>query len=138
MQLTPIIAVHMTAALTALVLGPVVIWTRLGRYVRPWLHRGLGYAWVTMMVATAISAVFIRDDQLPNVYGYTWIHLLVPISLISLFRAFRFLAKKDILAHKKTMLGLYIGACVVAGAFTLLPSRYLGHLVWHDWLALVK
>ena len=24
----------------------------------------------------------------------------------------------------------YIGACVVAGGFTLLPDRFLGHTVW--------
>ena len=29
------------------------------------------------------------------------------------------------------------GACVVAGAFTLLPSRFLGQLVWHQWLGWV-
>jgi uncharacterized membrane protein len=28
------------------------------------------------------------------------------------------------------MQGLYFGACVVAGAFTLLPQRYLGSLLW--------
>ena len=28
----------------------------------------------------------------------------------------------------------YLGACVVAGAFTLLPQRFLGQLVWHHWL----
>jgi uncharacterized membrane protein len=28
------------------------------------------------------------------------------------------------------MQNLYFAACVVAGAFTLLPNRYLGHLLW--------
>ena len=28
------------------------------------------------------------------------------------------------------MTGLYIGACVVAGLFTLLPGRFLGSLLW--------
>lgn len=32
------------------------------------------------------------------------------------------------------MTSLYINACLVAGAFTLLPNRYLGQLVWRDWL----
>jgi uncharacterized membrane protein len=34
------------------------------------------------------------------------------------------------------MVWLYVSACLVAGAFTLLPSRYLGGLVWHQWLGL--
>jgi uncharacterized membrane protein len=61
MQLTPIIAIHMSAALGALVLGPVALWARKGRTQRPRLHRAFGYAWVTLMLATALSAIFIRD-----------------------------------------------------------------------------
>ena len=130
MQMTPIIAVHMTAALGALVTGPVAWWARKGAIQRPKLHRAFGYAWVTLMVVTAVSAIFIRDFRLPNIAGYTPIHILVPVSLFGLFGAFWFLAKGNIEGHRKTMQRLYIGACLVAGAFTLLPQRYLGQLVW--------
>jgi uncharacterized membrane protein len=34
------------------------------------------------------------------------------------------------------MLRQYFGACVAAGAFTLLPGRILGQLVWGQWLGL--
>jgi len=47
-----------------------------------------------------------------------------------LFFAFRFLARGNINGHRRTMQGLYVGACIVAGAFTLLPNRYLGGVVW--------
>ena len=130
MQMTPIIAVHMTAALGALVTGPVALWARKGAVQRPKLHRAFGYAWVTLMVVTAVSALFIRDFSLPNLAGYTPIHILVPVSLLGLFGAFWFLAKGNIEGHRKTMQRLYVGACLVAGAFTLLPGRYLGQLVW--------
>ena len=130
MQMTPIIAVHMTAALGALVTGPVALWARKGAIQRPKLHRAFGYAWVTLMVVTAVSAIFIRDFSLPNLAGYTPIHILVPVSLLGLFGAFWFLAKGNVNGHRKTMQRLYIGACLVAGAFTLLPGRYLGQLVW--------
>ena len=36
----------------------------------------------------------------------------------------------DIPRHRKTMQQIYIGACLVAGVFTLLPQRYLGKLLW--------
>ncbi len=137
MQLTPVIAIHMTAALGALVTGPVALWARQGRTQRTHLHRAFGYAWVTLMVITAISAIFIRDFRLPNIAGYTPIHLLVVTTFASLFVAFRFLARNNIAGHRKTMQRLYYGACVGAGAFTLLPSRYLGHLVWDQWLGLI-
>lgn len=134
MELTPAIAVHMTAALTATVLGPVAIWMRSGTTHRPKLHRALGYAWVTCMVTAAVSALFIRDFALPNFQGYTLIHLLVPMTVLGLFRAFRRLHRGDIQGHRKAMMSLYLSACLIAGSFTLLPGRYLGQLVWRQWL----
>jgi uncharacterized membrane protein len=130
MQLTPVIAVHMTAAVGAVVTGPVALWARRGRTQHPRLHRAFGYAWVTLMIVTAVSALFIRDRSLPNLAGYTWIHLLIPVTLAGLFGAFRKLARRDIAGHRALMQRLYFGACVVAGVFTLLPQRYLGQLLW--------
>jgi uncharacterized membrane protein len=89
------------------------------------------------MVVTAISALFIRDFRLPNISGYTLIHLFVPYSIFGLVCSFWFLARKNIIAHRKTMVQMYLGACVGAGAFTLLPSRYLGQLVWGQWFGLI-
>ncbi len=136
MQLTPVIAIHLTAALAALVIGPVALWARKGRVQRTRLHRAAGYAWVTLMLATALSALFIRDTLQFNIAGYTWIHLFVPLTLAALFGAFRALAQRNILQHQRFMQGLYFGGCVGAGAFTLLPGRYLGQLVWGQWLGL--
>jgi uncharacterized membrane protein len=130
MQLTPIVAVHMTAALGALATGPVALWARRGRQQHPRLHRAFGYAWVTLMVTTAISALFLRDRELPNLAGYTPIHLLVPVTFISLFGAFYMLAKGNVRGHRLVMQNLYFAACVIAGAFTLLPDRLLGRLLW--------
>lgn len=143
MQLTPVIAIHLSAALAALALGPVALWARRGhggghtRTLRPRLHRAAGYAWVTLMLATAISALFIRDFALPNVGGYTPIHLFVPYTLSSLYMAFAQLLRGNVHGHRKAMISLYLGACVTAGAFTLLPGRYLGQLVWGQWLGLL-
>ena len=130
MQLTPLIAIHMTAAIGAIATGPVALWARKGREQRQWLHRAFGYAWVTLMVVTAVSAIFIRDFRLPNLAGYTPIHLLIPVTLAGLFGAFWFLARGNIAGHRKIMQRLYVGACLVGGGFTLLPGRYLGNLLW--------
>ncbi len=130
MPLTPAIAIHLSAALAATVLGPVALWARHGRTQRPRLHRAFGYAWVTLMLATALSALFIRDHALPNIAGYTPIHLLVPLTLLGLALAFRHLARRNIAGHRQAMQWTYVGACLVAGGFTLLPSRTLGSLLW--------
>jgi uncharacterized membrane protein len=137
MQLTPVIAIHIASAVSAIVIGPFAIWARKGAVQRPKLHRALGYAWVTLMIATALSAVCIRDYQLPNIAGYTPIHLFVPFTLFGLIGAFRALALGNITQHRQRMIGVYVGACLVAGAFTLMPQRYLGQLIWHHWLGFI-
>ncbi|GAB3470759.1 DUF2306 domain-containing protein [Polaromonas eurypsychrophila] len=130
MDMSPVIAVHLSAVTSATVLGPVALWARRARDQRPRLHRAFGYAWVTLMLAAAVSALFIRDFKLPNINGYTPIHLLIPVVVGMLALAFWFLARGNIRGHRLTMQGLYIGACLVAGSLALLPSRYLGKLLW--------
>ncbi|MDD2547403.1 MAG: DUF2306 domain-containing protein [Burkholderiaceae bacterium] len=130
MSITPTIAIHLAAALAATALGPVALWARLGRKTHPRLHRAAGYAWVTLMVATAVSALFIRGDQGPRLAGFGPIHLLIPLTLGMLVLSFRSLLRGNIQGHRKTMQGVYVGACVVAGVFTLLPQRFLGHWLW--------
>jgi uncharacterized membrane protein len=136
MNMTPVIAIHLSAALAATAVGPLALWARRGRTQHPRLHRAFGYAWVTLMVVTAVSAIFIRSNTLPNIHGYTLIHLLIPALFAPLFGAFWYLARKDIAGHRRVMRITYVAACIVAGSFTLLPSRYLGTLLWNQWLAL--
>ena len=130
MAITPIIALHMTAALGAVVIGPIALWARMGAKQRPRLHRAAGYVWVTLMIITAVSAMFIKVSGLPNIAGYSPIHLLIPVTLGGIVWSFVALARGDIATHRKLMQRLYIGACLVAGAFTLLPGRIIGNFVW--------
>ena len=129
MEMTPVIAIHLSAALGATALGPLAIWARRTDAQRPRLHRAFGYAWVTLMLLTALSAIFIRDFRLPNIAGYTPIHLLVPTVFIGLSLAFWRLARRDVRGHRRAMIVTYVSACLVAGAFTLLPGRYLHGVV---------
>ena len=136
MQMSPVIAIHLSAALGALALGPVALWARQGHTAgdparqRPRLHRAAGYAWVTLMLMTAVSALFIRDFELPNIAGYTPIHMLVPVVFGSLFMAYKALQKGDVKRHRGWMSKLYLLACMGAGAGALLPNRILGQLIW--------
>jgi len=136
-ELTPAIAIHLSAALGALATGPLALWTRQGTQPRPRLHRAFGYAWVTLMLASAVSALFIHGGTRFAIAGFSPIHLLVPTVFATLFFAFRMLARGNIAGHRKAMRGLYYGACVTAGVFTLLPQRYLGQLVFGQWLGLI-
>jgi uncharacterized membrane protein len=91
-ELSPAVAIHLTAALAATVLGPLALWARKGHAQgqpqHPRLHRAFGYAWVTLMLLTAISALFIRSHFSHAVAGFSWIHLLIPLTVASLVLAF--------------------------------------------------
>lgn len=132
MQMTPLIAVHAGAAIAAILVGPVALFARRrgADGPRPRLHRIAGYVWVSLMVVAAATALFIRDFRLPNIAGYTPIHLLIPVVFGSLILAFRALARKRIRTHRVTMISLYVSACLITGALTLLPGRYFGNLIF--------
>ncbi len=130
MQPTPAIAIHMTAALAAVALGPIALWARLGPSQRPRMHRAAGYAWVTLMVITAVSALFIHSELGPQFAGFGPIHLFIPVTLGMLTLSFYFLLRGNVQGHRKTMQRTYFGACVLAGAFALAPGRLMGHWLW--------
>ena len=108
MDMSPLIAIHLTAALGAVAVGPVALWARRASAPRPQLHRAAGYAWVTLILVAATSACFIRDFRLPNIAGVTAVHLLIPVVYGMLLLAFWFLARGNITGHRKTMQGLYV------------------------------
>ena len=130
MQLTPLIAFHISCAITATAIGPVALWARRSGNARPVLHRAAGYVFVVAMVCTAVSAFFIRDFKRFNFAGFTPVHLLIPLTLLGLFGAFWHLRHQRVAQHRSIMRKIYFGACVAAGLFTLVPGRLLGDLLW--------
>jgi uncharacterized membrane protein len=120
-EFTPMILLHLGAALTALVLGIVVFLRRKGSLA----HRVLGRAWVGLMLVTAITTYWIRGGG-----DFSWIHGLSVISLVALSFAVYFAMTGNIQRHQRIMKGVFLGGLVVAGVFTLLPARLLGHALW--------
>lgn len=129
----PHVAVHLLAALAALALGAVMLWRRKGDTP----HRTLGWTWVGLMVVVAVSSAFIRDYRLPNIAGFTPIHAFTVWTAIVLPPAVLAARRGDIAQHRKSMRSLYLGACVIAGLFTLLPGRFVGNVVWKHWLGVM-
>jgi uncharacterized membrane protein len=118
----PLVFLHLVAALAALLLGLTILTRRKGTFS----HRTLGWAWVTLMAAAALSSVFIRDYRIPNIAGYTPIHLLTLTVAVLLPLAIWWIRRGNVSGHRRMMTGLYIGGCVVAGLFALAPARLLG------------
>lgn len=126
LQRHPLIFFHLLTAVGALLLGLFMLLRRKGTRS----HRLLGWTWVALMASTALASAFIRDYKLPNVFGYTPIHLFTVTVVVLLPLGIWYVKRGRIDAHRKTMRRLYIGACVIAGLFTLLPGRFLGSLLW--------
>jgi uncharacterized membrane protein len=129
----PLVFVHLLTAFAALVLGIVILARRKGTGS----HRVLGWAWVALMGSTALASAFIRDYHLPNIAGITPIHAFTVLVAVQLPRGIWLIRRGQVAAHRKTMRGLFTGACVLAGIFTLLPGRFLGTLLWKNLLGVV-
>lgn len=128
--MSPLIATHTILATTALFSGAVALWARRSNTVRPAWHRAAGYAFIVSMLATAATACFIRDHRILNWHGITLIHLLIPLTTFGIARALWLVKNQRIAEHRKTMQSVYVGGCIIAGLFTLLPNRIIGRWLW--------
>jgi uncharacterized membrane protein len=127
----PIIFWHLVSAVSALIVGAYL----LARKPRgDTSHRRVGWLWVGLMASATVSSGLIRDFGMLNVLGYTPIHLLTVFVAIMLPYGVLQARQHNIAGHRKAMRGMYIGGCIVAGLFTLMPGRFLGNLLWKQWL----
>lgn len=95
------------------------------------VHKALGKAYMGLMFFTAGITVFMPAFVGPIVFGhFGWIHLLSLLVLITVPRAILDAKAGRIKAHKRRMIMLYVGALLIAGAFTFWPGRYMHSLVF--------
>jgi len=113
-----VVLVHVTAALTALVIGIGLMWGPKGTT----LHRGFGWAWVIAMMTTALSSFFIHQI---NPHGFSPIHALSAYVSIGVPMGVAFARRHDIKAHRRMMTGNFLFGLIVAGAFTFVPGRLM-------------
>lgn len=133
LQRHPLVFFHLVTAFAALLLGIVMLSRRKGTAS----HKSLGWCWVALMASTTVASAFIRDYQGPNLAGFSPIHLFTVVSAVMLPRGIWQIRRGNVNGHRKTMRGLFIGACLIAGLFTLLPGRFLGNLLWRDGLGVL-
>jgi uncharacterized membrane protein len=121
---TPQIQVHAFAAIAAFGLGIVQLSAPKGTLP----HRSAGWAWVALMLVVSISSFFIHQIRM---WGpWSPIHLLSIFVLIMLPIAVLAARRHMVEHHRRHMLGLFLGALVIAGAFTFLPGRIMHAVVF--------
>lgn len=118
-----IIQIHVAAAMSALLLGAVQLAAPKGTVP----HRTLGYVWALLMVATAISAIFIREI---NGGAFSFIHIFVPLTLLGLVGVIANARRMKTDKHRNAVLGLFFGALLLPGLFAFMPGRLMWQIVF--------
>jgi uncharacterized membrane protein len=118
-----IIYIHAFFALTAVPLGLYIFLTKKGTVK----HILFGRIWISWLLTISLTAIFIQEIT-PG--EYSLIHLLIPLTIGSLIYSIwsiRKYKKTTLLkykrAHMSSMTSVYVGALILAGAFTLMPGR---------------
>ena len=124
LQAPLVIQFHAVVAMLALILGTLQLLLRKGTQ----RHKIVGYIWVSLMLAIAVSSFFIHQIRL--VGPFSPIHLLSILTLVTVPSAVLAARRGNIRAHRRGMLILYWAALVGAGLFTLEPSRIIGQMIF--------
>ena len=114
---------HLAFALLAVVLGTVMLVRRKGDFT----HKAIGWAWVALMASLSLSSFLIQARG-----RFSLIHILSFIVLVTVPLGVVHIRRGRVQAHRITMSSVFAGL-VIAGAFTLLPYRMLGQLVFSAW-----
>jgi uncharacterized membrane protein len=129
MSLAPLLAAprlyqfHAFLALFALGLGIVQLAAPKGTLP----HRAMGYVWVTIMALIALSSFGITALH-PG--RFSFVHVISVVTLVVLPFAVLHARRGRVRRHAIAMVSLFVGALIIAGAFTLLPGRIMGHVVF--------
>jgi len=125
MSLTPlldasaVIKVHAFAAMAAFALGLVQLAAPKGTLP----HRTIGWIWVALMALIAVSSFWIHQIRLLG--PFSPIHLLSIFTLVMLPLAVLHAHRHNVGKHRQAMISIFVGALVIAGAFTFLPGRIM-------------
>jgi uncharacterized membrane protein len=119
-----VIQIHAFAAMVAFVVAIVQFALPKGTP----RHRAVGYAWAALMVLVVVPSFWIHELRM---WGpWSWIHLLSIYTLSMLPLAVVHARGHRVKAHRNSMIGLFLGALLIAGVFTLVPGRVMNRVIF--------
>lgn len=125
-QATPAIQIHLFVALLALVMG-CLMWMR-PKGTKS--HKVIGRSFIGLMVAAAISAIFINQLNPTGPFGFSLVHIFVPITLIGSWQVISSARKGNIAKHQKHVRNIFYFALLIPGFFSFMPGRTMWNLVF--------
>lgn len=112
------VQVHLFAALSALMVALFMLKGAKGTRA----HRIVGWAWVVLMMTTALSSFFVREL---NHGALSWIHILSGWTALAAPLAVWAARTRRVRLHQRLMMGLVLGGLFGAGALSFIPGRLL-------------
>ncbi len=117
---------HVATVLPAFAIGTYILIVRKGTAK----HKLLGKIYVALMLVTAFITLFMPAVVGPSFLNhFGFIHLLSLLVFVTVPRAILAIRRGDVKAHKSAMLGMYVGALLIAGALAMMPGRLM-----HLWI----
>lgn len=113
----PIISVHALVAISAMAVGAVQLAAPKGTM----RHRWLGLVWVGAMAIVALSSFWIHEFRWWGPFSI--IHVLSLLVLATLVYSIGAIRRGNVVAHRNSMVQLYVLALLLTGGFTLVPGR---------------
>ena len=117
---SPVLLLHVTAALFALALGPL----NLIRRPRDRTHRLVGRTWAAAMGLTAVTSFGVQEP----LWALSGLHALSLWTLISLTLGIAAIRRGDVRAHRAHMVGSYLGLWAAFLFAALVPTRTLSQV----------
>lgn len=112
---------HLATVIPAVPLGAYVLYAPKGTRG----HKAAGRVWALLMLVTAIDSFWLRGLT----GGIGPIHIFSVITLYSIPMGIWHAWRGNIVAHQRSMRGVYIGL-IVAGAFAMIPGRFLSAMLF--------
>jgi uncharacterized membrane protein len=118
---------HLATVVPAFLVGTYVLLNQKGTPT----HRMLGKLFMILMLSTAFISLFMSARGGTRILGpFGFNHLFVIPVAIFIPRAYFAARRGDIGTHKRSVIGVYVGALLIAGAVAIFtPGRLL-----HGWL----
>jgi uncharacterized membrane protein len=130
MSLEPLLAssiliqVHAWAALLAFALGLFQLAAPKGTT----RHRATGWIWVVLMATIVVTSFGIHEIRTWG--SWSAIHLLSVFTAVMLPLGVMHARRHRVKHHRNAMIGLFLGALIIAGIFTLAPGRIMHEVVF--------